>query len=345
MSVNYQRIDRLKRDIREQGLLYVGQDLWPYDEFHILILGSEHTDLDADQLAEDLGKLGISAVALPKRSAQPNLYYFLTYKAEPTAQIYDATLDKYVNAEMTVDLIEYMFDSEPYKIVLAAVYIELIDISSVEILSEVQAFIYSAEDFVELSNSVEAPILISDTEALTPNAWVWMRVRFQGMQPVGLSAMREELEARGYGVINPVAGISGFFESVFNAADYRTVDTLTMPFNPHDAEGVTQRTLQDMLSSVYGLHEGLPRAQVSLFTTVETITDQEQLDNFYWFQQSEEAVSGTAAAGVDAVRGTLDILQSLLKTVPVFIWLALGGLGAYGAWEGYKYIQRERGKR
>ena len=196
-----EKIAEIKDIMASSGLWVVGDEIWPYDEFHLVNVASSKADLDPLKLADEIRKrTGVICSPLPKKDSTPNIYTFIAYRATPTATI--TTPSGPVPAHVYVSDVEDSLEDLGVLLVAVYAYPLGIDIDGAEDLVE------AAHAFVRPFTGPEVPTLIADNEPVTPHTWYWLRVTPVGQPPLDTGYVKALLEEQGYKVIAPDKGIS-----------------------------------------------------------------------------------------------------------------------------------------
>ena len=246
--------------------------------------------------------------------------------------MYDETAGDFVDVPVTSDLVEACFGGATpivdYKVAFVGLGVLEAKVSPKEVADAIEA----ADKWAWLSDDDETPLPFDHNAALAPNTWVYLRVDFALMNAIPPKGLKTLLEASdsNYKAIDPISGISGFFERMFSGSEYVGESYSHVLFNPGNAMGVTAAKLQSTAFSAYA-----GKAYVSAFTTLEIVENQSSLDTFY-------AVQGTEEAAGDAAASFLAALQKALKSVKYVLWGAAGLGILWVGWQGFKYIGKEK---
>ena len=323
-----EKIAEIKDIMASSGLWVVGDEIWPYDEFHLVNVASSKADLDPLKLADEIAKrTGVICSPLPKKASTPNIYTFLAYRATPTATI--TTPSGPVPAHVYVSDVEDSLEDLGVTLVAVYAYPLNVDIDGAEDLVE------AAHAFVRPFTGPEVPTLIADNEPVTPHTWYWLRVTPVGQPPLDTGYVKALLEEQGYKVIAPDKGISGFFEET---STYVTQGGTYVLFNSGAAMDASAANLRSAVFAPLGeLYPGF-------FMTPELVEGQSTMDTFYGFQGVEEGAKGLGDDTLGFVKELLSMLQTIMKSLPVIIWAALGGAVVFLGWNIYKYIREERSR-
>lgn len=318
------KLDELRSSLQESGAALLGADYWPAQDTYPLWIGSSRKSLNpnllADALAEDFA---VVAAPLPKDPWKPNIYGFLARAAEtfPVGRIEEAW-------------------SERFGAEIAIVGAAPIDMS----VEEVERLLAVAELREELFGTPadEMPIAFGPDTPLNPGEWVWMHVSLGGDAHLAPDTVKQDLEAAGYRVNNPLEGFFGLFERTFYRDEYLGPNYINVLFHPAGNEGVTARRLNDEIFSRYGEHNGFQNAYATLGTTMELEANQDAAEDFRDWQHVSSGASGVFEATGETLGDVMKIIQGLVKAIPWGIYIGLGVGAAWLGWETWKYIAKER---
>ena len=311
------KIDETREALRASGLYLVGKDPWPWGDKYILTVGSRHTKLHGQTTASYISSIiGPSVSPLPRDPRYPNLYYFLVELAQPAAGLSISSIE----------------DGEAISI--AALY-------RFPLMSDAQS-LWLAKQLRGPSDGV--PVFIDWDASLAPGTWYWLQVRYNGRAAQPTAEVADAVVAKGHRAIDPLSGVSGFFESIFYREDYIGPDYSTILFNP--GKSVTPASLQSEIFDALGKTTGgAPRAKVVLFTTAELSEGQGKADDIAEVKDMEQSAGDIGSGASEAVSATMDMIAMLFKAIPVVLWIGLAGLVGYGAYKVYGHVTTNKGRR
>lgn len=301
----------VRKRLADSGVYLVGADPLPIGGRHILIVGSSHTKLHPGTTAQLIADVyGCPVEPLPRVDAYENLYYFLVGPA--TSPVAVGALEQASEAFL-----------------LAAVFKEPL------LTAEQYAWYRSALEG-------EVPEFFAPDAPIAPNTWVFLLVKYSDMASFSTEGLKWALEKTGLSVIDPLAGVSGFFESLFYRSDYVGTDYAVVLLNSLGEANISSDKLQTSVFNVFGnTPGGQPRAVPRLFTTKELLANQDAAADFHWAQSGEGAVSDLGKGVVDVATGLMNVLNKVLGVLPTIVWVMLGAAVAYVGWRGYKYVRDE----
>lgn len=318
------KLDQLREDLREQGYL-AGPDPFPTGAFHVLILGSRSKGLDLDELSRKLAEtLGIANAPIPNDPRYPNLYRFVAYRAETSAKVYDETLDRWVEIPFLVEEIELYLDD----IDLAVVNPQVVTTDP----DKVDDLIEESERFMEGGDDL-TPIIFPDHTELDAGTWVFLRAHVCGREPLRPWTIKGLLEEEGYECLAPDEGLAGVF---FPSELVKDEEWSIVLFRPGVGNtGVTPARVQREVFDRFGTcSDGIPAVSAGFYTT-------EKLRNSQTLIDTAHSVQSGAVGGGGALGGIWNTVVDALSAVPYVFWGIVGLIGAYGAWEGYKFVRDE----
>jgi hypothetical protein len=200
-----------------------------------------------------------------------------------------------------------------------------------DILEELQE---EAAAQVAPSDDPDNAIILPHDIALDPSAWINLRVHFSGMMGFSTAQIKQLLQDQGYKVLAPDRGITGIFVRTTSVQGKYSTSVF---FNPN-GQMVTGDQLQSEVFNQFGVSAGAPNAIVSLFTSERTKNNQQVLEVAWQAQES----SGGAT---DFLQKLLEILNKILKALPVIVWVGIGAAVLFVGWQVGKYIRDESKKK
>ena len=309
------KIAQIRQEMRSSGEFFAGPDPWPTGARHILVLGSKSSKLHLGSTASYLqGLLGGSVTPLIQNPNAPNLYYF-------AVEIAGAPKLAAIEA----------LEGEVF--LIAAVYRH-------PLLSDTQT-LWTLNQLRGSSSGI--PEFWPRNRTVAPGEWIWLQVKYQKMAAQSASRVCDLLEAQGYETVNPVSGVSGFFERTFWRDDYVGPDYVNILFSPADRTGVSADALQAEIFDKVGGPDA--SATVWFFTTPELKTNQGKADTMRTTKRAEGAAGDVVEGIIDALARLMSILEKTVRIVPTVTWLALVGAAAFGGYKLYGYATRKRKKR
>lgn len=324
MAAKKDKIEEVRQIMATSGLWLVGAQIWPYDKFHLMTVASTKSGLDPVKLANQIYDItGIICAPFPQKPSTPNVYNFLAYGEDP-------------GPDGDVRISDVEFELRGIGVVLVAVSVKPVAVDA----DTAEAIVGSAEDFAAVFWSAfkgdEVPAFFDDNVAVPAHTWVFLGVRPPvGKPPLDTGTVKALLENQGFKVIAPDKGISGFFE---DTETYVTSDGTYVLFNAGSHTDVTAAGLKA------GVFAPLGDYYTAFFTTPELISGQSSMDLFYGFQGAEGGVGSVGDEALQLINELLAMLQTIMKSLPVIVWVAIGGVVVFLGWNIYKYISEERSR-